>query len=74
MEEPPAGLGATRDELRRLLGDPTDTSVPTRSLRQPVIWRYGETEYHFGSDGRVWLVYSEDGDRNPRVHGKLTEW
>jgi hypothetical protein len=56
MEEPPAGLGATRDELRQLLGDPTDTNVTSRSQQQPMIWRYGKVEYHFGADGRVWLI------------------
>ena len=73
MEEPPVGLGATRDEVRRLLGAPTDTSVQTRSQRQPMIWRYGEIEYHFGPDGRVWLVYTEDANGNPWVLGRLTE-
>ena len=71
MGEPTGGLGATRDELRRLLGEPTDTSVPTRREWRPMIWRYGEVEYHFGPDGRVSLVYTEDGDRNPRVLGQL---
>jgi hypothetical protein len=71
VAESPAGLGATRDELRRLLGEPTDTSVSTSSPRQSLIWRYGDVEYHFGSDGRVWLVYAEDADGNPRVLGRL---
>jgi hypothetical protein len=65
------GLGATREELRQLLGDPTDTSAPTRRERVPRIWKYGEIEYHFGDDGKVWLVYTEDADHNPRVLGKL---
>jgi hypothetical protein len=69
--ETPVGLGATRDELQRLLGEPTDTSDLTRSQREPMIWRYGEVEYHFGADGRVWLVYTEDADGTPRVLGKL---
>jgi hypothetical protein len=73
MAESPAGLGATRDELRRLLGEPTDTSVPTRNQGQRMIWRYSEVEYHFGPDGRVWLVYTEDADGNPRVLGRLPE-
>jgi hypothetical protein len=71
MASAPVGLGATRDELRRLLGEPTDTSVPTRSHRQPAIWTYGDIEYHFGDDGRVWLIYTEDADHNPRVLGRL---
>jgi hypothetical protein len=73
MANPPAGLGATRDELRRLLGEPTDASVRTRSQAQPMIWRYDEVEYHFGPDGRVWLVYAEDTDGNPQVLGRLPE-
>jgi hypothetical protein len=68
----PVGLGANREELRRLLGEPTDTSVPTRSQRQPRIWKYGDIEYHFGDDGRVWLIYTEDQEHNPRVLGQLT--
>jgi hypothetical protein len=73
MRERPVGLGVTRDELRRLLGEPTDTSIPTRSQRRPMIWKYGEIEYHFGDDGRVWLIYTEDEDRKPRILGKLAE-
>ena len=73
MANPPAGLGATRDELRRLLGEPSDTSVPTRSQQQPTIWRYDEVEYYFGPDGRVWLVYTEDADGNPQILGRLPE-
>jgi hypothetical protein len=55
------------------LGEPTDTSAPTRSQSQPMIWRYDEVEYHFGDDGRVWLIDTEDKNRNPRVLGKLAE-
>jgi hypothetical protein len=73
MDEPPAGLGATRDELRSLLGEPTDTSVPTRSQQQPMIWRYGEVEYHFRPDGRVGMIYTEDAHGNPQVLGRLPE-
>jgi hypothetical protein len=71
MGKPPIGLGAARDELRRLLGEPTDTNVPTASQREPNIWRYGEVEYHFDAGGRVWLVYTEDADGIPQVLGEL---
>jgi hypothetical protein len=73
MSEPPIGLGATRDELRRLLGEPTDISVQTHRQQPPMIWRHSDVEYHFGADGQVWLIYTEDEDRNPRVLGKLAE-
>lgn len=68
-----AGLGANREELRRLLGEPTDTSLSTRSQRPSMIWKYGEIEYHFGDDGRVWLVYTEDAEGNPQVLGQLKD-
>jgi hypothetical protein len=71
MSEQPVGLGATREELRQSLGEPTDTSAPTRSQREPRVWKYGDIEYHFGEDGRVWLVYTEDAEGNPRVLGQL---
>lgn len=71
MSEQPVGLGATHEELRQLLGEPTDTSASTRTQRQPMIWKYGDIEYHFGDDGRVWLVYTEDAQRNPHVLGQL---
>jgi hypothetical protein len=71
MDTAPIGLGATRDELRRLLGEPTDTSVPTRRKSEPGIWKYGEIEYHFGNDGRVWLIYTEDANGVPCVLGRL---
>jgi hypothetical protein len=73
MAAAPIGLGATRDELPRLLGEPTDTSVRTRTQCEPMIWRYGVVEYHFGDDGRVWLIYTEDKDRNPVVLGRQVD-
>jgi hypothetical protein len=36
-----------------------------------MIWKYGDIEYHFGGDERVWLVYSEDASGNPQVLGQL---
>ncbi|GMU82528.1 MAG: hypothetical protein AMXMBFR47_23990 [Planctomycetota bacterium] len=66
------GLGATRDELRLLLGEPNDTSVPTHRQREPMIWKYGDVEYHFGKDGRVWFIYQEDREGNPQVLNELT--
>lgn len=70
MDDNPAGLGATRDELRRLLGEPTDTNTLSRRQRQSSIWKYGDVEYHFGSDDRVCLVYMEDAEGNPHVLAK----
>jgi hypothetical protein len=71
MASIPVGLGATRDELRRLLGEPDDTSVPTRSQPEPALSKYGNIEYHFGDDGRVWPVYTEDAGHSPHILGGL---
>jgi hypothetical protein len=73
METTPVGLGSTREELRQLLGEPTDMSVPTRRKREPSIWKYGDIEYHFGDDGRVFLIYTEDENRTPRVLGEIRQ-
>ncbi|MEX2214614.1 MAG: hypothetical protein WD768_10825 [Phycisphaeraceae bacterium] len=67
MDDPSAQLGLTRDELRNLLGNPTDRSVPPRRRRESMIWKYGEIEYHFGLDGKVWLIYTESPDGTPQV-------
>ncbi len=63
------GLGATRDELRQLLGEPDDVSTE-RKQGQPVIWKYGEIEYYFGDDGRVNLIYTEDDEGTGRTIAK----
>ena len=63
------GLGATRDELRQLLGEPDDVSA-IRQHGLPVIWKYGEIEYYFGDDGRVNLIYTEDSEGNGRTIAK----
>ncbi len=72
MTSEPAGLGATRDELRHLFGEPDDTGGTSRRRRVPTIWRYGAIEYHFGNDGRVWLIYTEDEGGTPRVLAQRT--
>lgn len=73
MSEQLVGLGATCEELRQLLGEPTDTSIPTRSQPLSTIWKYGDIEYHFRDDGQVSLVYTEDKEGNPQVLGRLQE-
>jgi hypothetical protein len=71
VSEQPVGLGAIRDQLRRLLGEPTDASVRTRRRRQAMIWKYADIEYHFREDGRVWIVNTEDARGDPQVLGQL---
>ncbi len=50
-------LGITRAELVAVLGKPHDKSTTTRSIREPLIWKYADIEFHWlpKSDG-LWLV------------------
>ena len=63
----PLRLGATRAEVHRLLGEPDDTGGTSRRQRLPLIWRYGEVEFHFepGGNGGLWLIYRESVDGEP---------
>jgi len=47
----------------------------SRKYPEPAIWKCGRVEYHFRtSDGRVFLIYTEDADGlNPRVIAQLQE-
>lgn len=40
-------LGQSRADIRGHLGEPDDTSAPTRKRRTPQIWKYGDFEFHF---------------------------
>ena len=71
MGSVPTELGVKRQELVRLLGQPTDISVTCFASGQPMIWKYGDIEYHFDEGERVWLIYTEDKNGEPRVLGKL---
>ncbi len=57
----PLKLGATRDEVRSLLGEPDDTGGTSRKRGLPMIWIYAELEFHFGpkpGDG-LNLIYQD---------------
>ncbi len=69
MERYADAIGLTHEQLRLLIGDPTDVSAKTKQ-GQPVIFKYDAIEYHFGLDNRVFLVYSEDDEGNPAVHAR----
>ena len=69
----PIRLGITRDELKAILGEPDDLGGTSRKQVTPLIWKYDELEFHFGhgSDGLLWLIYSEvDGVPEVSIKGK----
>ncbi len=59
----PIRLGATRDEIRSILGDPDDTGG-TSGKQLPMIWKYDELEFHFGkrSGDGLFLIYKDTDD------------
>ena len=69
MADEAIGLGATREELRQLLGEPDDVSTD-RIRGEPVIFKYGRIEYYFGDEGRVYLICTEDDEGNARTIAK----
>ncbi len=54
----PVKLGFSRDEVRRVLGEPDDVGGTSRKHRRPRIWRYRDLEFHFSGDG-LSLIYQE---------------
>ena len=58
----PLRLGNTRDELRAFLGAPDAVGGTSRKNNLARIWRYEDTEFHFGpkSNDGLFLIYSED--------------
>jgi hypothetical protein len=60
----PLTIGASRLEVRSILGDPDDSSVSSRRERLPAIWKYGVIEFHFDlSTDRVWLIHADGFNR-----------
>ncbi len=56
IEEEKICLGMTREQLTALLGQPHDKSITTRSIREPLIWKYTDIEFHWLPTGTLWLV------------------
>jgi hypothetical protein len=60
-------LGATRDDIRALFGEPDQVGGVTRKHKQPRLWKYGPVEFHFGPDDRLFLVYLDSGELERRT-------
>jgi hypothetical protein len=60
----PVRLGMSRDALRRLFGEPDDTSTGSRKHPSPAIWKYSNLEFHFGprADDFLSLIYLEQDE------------
>lgn len=52
-------LDFTRKELESWLGPPTDRSVKRKGREW--VWKYGDIEYHFDENDKVYFVYTEVG-------------
>jgi hypothetical protein len=66
----PVQLGMTRDDIRSFFGEPDDTARGWRRRPLMGIWKFGVIEFHFDTDGRLYLIYTEDEDCNPKVIAK----
>ena len=61
--------GMTREEVRAVLGEPTDVGCTSRRYRTPACFKYGEIQLFFGprSGDGLGLVFSEDADGQEAV-------
>jgi len=52
----------TREEVKTILGDPTDISIGSRKYPRPCVWKYGTVElyFHYPKDGGVWMAQIKD--------------
>ena len=56
-------LGSTEAEVKALLGEPDDVGGTSRRQRRPLIWKYGDFEFHFPPDGdRLWMIFIDEFD------------
>ncbi len=54
----PVGAGFTPVRLEALFGEPEATGGTSRRWRRPLIWKYGDLDFHFsGPDGVLVLVH-----------------
>jgi len=66
----PVQLGMMRDDLRSMFGEPDATARGWRRRPLMGIWKFGQTEFHFDTDGRLCQIYTEDENLGPRVIAK----
>jgi hypothetical protein len=64
-------LQKPRGIMRAALGDPDDFSTILNSDGQPMIWKYGDIEFHFDDDGTLWLIHTDTFPMFPRGGRKL---
>jgi hypothetical protein len=66
----PVQLGMTCADIQSLFGEPEAAGKGFTRRPLMVIWKFGGIEFHFDADGRLYLIYTEDNDHNPRVIAK----
>jgi hypothetical protein len=54
-------LGMTRDEVRAVLGEPDDVGGTSRRYKIPLIWKYGDVEFHWSALARSSQQAAMDG-------------
>lgn len=64
-------LGMTRQELKEVLGEPTDWNVGTRKYPKPMVYKYQgndiEFTFEYHDQGGLVLVFYEDPDLTPHI-------
>ena len=63
--------GLTRDEVKNILGGPTDTGTTSKKYRLPLVYRYGQFEIAFGPKKEDGLIYVMDIGESAQEHNFL---
>jgi hypothetical protein len=62
----PVRMGMSRDELLRVLGEPERLGGTSNRHPTPVIWKYGDIEFHFHPDTELLFLVHADAFDVPR--------
>jgi len=63
-------LGVSRETITSLFGEPDAVGNGFRHQPKTCIWRFGAVEFHFDTDGRLFLIFTEDEHGRERVIAK----
>ncbi len=61
IEQKRIWAGMTRAQLVAVLDEPHHKSTTTKSMREPLIWKYGDVEFHWlPKSDALWLVIAAE--------------
>ena len=71
-------LGKTREDVKKIMGRPTDIASTTKKYPRPLIYRYGNIEYWFESQDKgvcveIWKEPEDPVNQNQILLGRIKQ-